>query len=93
MSQKEEDYIIRSFTNKEALEDFSVVLSYEEIITKNYSLSAGQYFEVKIDYVDISHEEFEANLSNYTDVLEKLFNDSNSLEKQIQNNLRSLKHE
>ena len=40
------------------MEDFSMVVGYDEIKAKNYSLSAGQYFEVKIDYVDISTDEF-----------------------------------
>ena len=47
-----------TFTHKQAVEDFSVVVGYDEIKAKNYSLSAGQYFEVKIDYVDISADEF-----------------------------------
>ena len=31
-----------------------------EIKEKGYSLSAGQYFDIKIDYVDITEEEFNA---------------------------------
>ena len=31
-------------------DDFSVVVSYDDIAAKNYSLSAGQYFDVKIEY-------------------------------------------
>ncbi|MBP6585032.1 MAG: SAM-dependent DNA methyltransferase, partial [Flavobacterium sp.] len=44
LSPTEEDYIITTFNNHEAKEDFSVVVSYEDIKAKNYSLSAGQYF-------------------------------------------------
>jgi type I restriction enzyme M protein len=51
LSEAEEDRIIAVFNGKEAVEDFSVVVSYDEIAAKNYSLSAGQYFEVKIEYV------------------------------------------
>ena len=57
LSRAEEQKICNTFTNKQAVEDFSVVVSYDEMKAKNYSLSAGQYFEVKIDYVDISAEE------------------------------------
>ena len=46
------------FTHKQAMEDFSVVVGYDEIKAKNYSLSAEKYFEVKIDYVGISADEF-----------------------------------
>ena len=65
LSTEEEDKIIDTFNKKAAIEDFSVVVSYEDIKAKNYSLSAGQYFEVKIDYVDITHEEFTAKLKGF----------------------------
>ena len=41
------------------MEDFSVSVTYEQIAEKNYSLSAGQYFEVKIEFVELSQEAFE----------------------------------
>ncbi|MDC6466466.1 class I SAM-dependent DNA methyltransferase [Flavobacteriaceae bacterium] len=58
LTQEEEEHIIKTFTKKEVVEDFSVVVSYDELEAKNYSLSAGQYFEVKIEYVDMSEKEF-----------------------------------
>jgi len=50
LSNEEEQKIIDTFNNKKAVDDLSVVVSYDDIATKNYSLSAGQYFEVKIEY-------------------------------------------
>ena len=47
------------------LGSFSVVVSYEDIAKKNYSLSAGQYFEIKIEYVDISKEDFNAFIKSF----------------------------
>ena len=93
LSAEEEDKIIETFNKKEAIEDFSVVVSYEEIKAKNYSLSAGQYFEVKIDYVDISNEEFTAKLKGFEDNLNDLFAESKVLEKEIENNMKGLKYE
>ena len=55
-----EDLIIETFNAKEAVDDFSVAVSCDDIKAKNYSLSAGQYFDVKIEYVDITPEEFAA---------------------------------
>ena len=46
LSHDEENQIIETFNAKEAVDDFSEVMSYEDIAAKNYSLSAGQYFEV-----------------------------------------------
>lgn len=93
LSDKEEDRIIDTFNKKEAVEDFSVVVSYDDIQAKNYSLSAGQYFEVKIEYVDITKEEFDSKLKGYEENLKGLFAESKLLEKEIENNLKGLEYE
>ena len=93
LSPEEEDTIIDIFNKHEAKEDFSVVVSYEDIKAKNYSLSAGQYFEVKIEYTDISAEEFTAKMKTFESNLEELFAKSKTLEIEIQNNLKGLKYE
>ena len=87
----EEQKICNTFTNKQAVEDFSVVVSYDEIKAKNYSLSAGQYFEVKIDYVDISADEFAQKMAGFSADLDKLFTESAELEKEIKEKLQTLK--
>ena len=91
LSFEEEDKIIDTFNKKEAIEDFSVVVSYDAIKEKNYSLSAGQYFEVKIDYVDITEEEFKTKLNGFETNLKTLFAESKVLEQEIENNLKNLK--
>ncbi len=90
LSEKEEDLIISTFNKHEAVEDFSVVVSYEQIKEKNYSLSAGQYFEVKIEYVDITKEEFEEKMNEHKKNLVELFRESSNLQKQIEKHLQSL---
>jgi type I restriction enzyme M protein len=93
LSEKEEDYIIETFNNHEAKEDFTVVVSYDDIKTKNYSLSAGQYFDVKIEYTDISQEEFKSKMNGFTSNLENLFIESKTLELEIAKQLGSLTYE
>ena len=93
LSPEEEQKIINTFNKHEAIEDFTVVVSYDQIKEKNYSFSAGQYFEVKIDYVDISHEEFTSKLKCFEDNLKNLFAESKELEKEIENNLKGLRYE
>ena len=92
LTPAEEQQIIEAFNQKQAHEDFSVVVSYEDIINKNYSLSAGQYFDVKIEYVDITPEEFAAKMQSYTQNLEKLFKESHTLEEEIKKQLAGLKY-
>ncbi|MFT7381125.1 MAG: type I restriction enzyme M protein [Roseivirga sp.] len=93
LSAEEEDKIINTFNSKVAIDDFSVVVSYDEITAKNYSLSAGQYFEVKIDYVDITPEEFNSQLATHSEYIENLFNDSKQLESSIKEQLKALSYE
>ncbi len=93
LTEKEEEQIIDTFNHKKAIDDFSVVVDYDEIKQKNYSLSAGQYFEVKIEYVDITAQEFEDKMKGFEENLSKLFAESRELETEIQNNLKGLRYE
>ncbi len=92
LSHAEEDLIINTFNNKEAIEDFSVVVKYEDIAAKNYSLSAGQYFEVKIEYVEITQDEFDEKIKGFEENLNVLFEQSGMLESKIKNKLKEIKH-
>ena len=93
LSSAEEDQIINAFNNKELIDDFSVVVSYEDIQAKNLSLSAGQYFEVKIEYTDITQDEFLDKIINFNGSIEQLFKESSALESKIKKNMRLLKHD
>lgn len=93
LSDEDERLIIDTFNNHKAVEDFSVVVSYDQIKEKNYSFSAGQYFEVKIEYVDISPEAFAAKMDAFKSNLNSLFAESKELEAEIQKQLGGLKYE
>ena len=93
LTYEEEEKIIETFNKKEAIDDFSVVVSYDEIASKNYSLSAGQYFEVKIEYEEISQDEFKNRLNEFDDNLSNLFQESNRIEKEIFKNLKGMKYD
>ena len=90
LTHAEEEMIINTFNAKEVADDFSVVVSYKDIQSKNYSLSAGQYFEVKIEYVDISQDEFEDKLKSFSSNLDKLFHSSRIVEDEIKVQLTGL---
>ena len=83
LSAEEEQKIIDAFSVGTSIEDFSVVVGFEEIKEKNYSFSAGQYFDVKIAYVDITKEEFEERMEKYKKRLNDYFEESRELEKEI----------
>ena len=91
LNDGEIEKIVSTFRNKKAVEDFSVTVSYDEIKEKGYSLSAGQYFDIKIDYVDITEDEFNEKIAAATESLQNMFAESHKLEKEIQKQLASLK--
>ncbi len=83
----EVDKIVEVFQNKESVDDFSVAVTYDEIKEKGYSLSAGQYFDIKIDYVDITEEEFNRRMAAYKAELSAQFEESHRLEAEIMRQL------
>lgn len=91
LSNDEIERIVTTFLNKEAVDDFSVAVTYDEIKEKGYSLSAGQYFDIKIDYVDITEEEFNQRMTEYKNTLTQQFEESRRLEAEIMKQLDSLK--
>jgi type I restriction enzyme M protein len=93
LTKKEEQRIIDAMNHKVAEEDFSVVINKETIEAKNYSFSAGQYFEVKIEYTDITADEFDDKMKTFENNLKSLFAESKTLELEIQNNLKGLNYE
>lgn len=86
----EVEQIVHTFRNCETVDDFSVAVTYDEIKEKGYSLSAGQYFDIKIDYVDITEEEFNQRMNNFKSTLKAQFAESHRLEEEILKQLESI---
>lgn len=93
LSEEEVKKIEDTFINQEVMDDFSVKVSYEQIAEKNYSFSAGQYFVIRIEYEELSAEEFEKRMTTYYTKLNKLFSEGKSLEESIKERLEELKYE
>ena len=87
------DKIVDTFLNKEAVDDFSVAVTYDEIKEKKYSLAAGQYFDVKIEYVELSQDEFNARMSAYAEKLQEYFVEGDKLKTEIMEQLKKVKYE
>lgn len=93
LSATDEAQIIDTFNNQCAVDDFSTVVSYKDIQAKNYSLSAGQYFDVKIENVEITPEEFSDQMDSHSKSLSDLFDKSKDLESNIMTQLMRLKND
>lgn len=57
--------IVNTFNNAEVVDDFSVLVDYTDIENNKNSFSASQYFEVKIEYDDISQEEYNKIIEDF----------------------------
>lgn len=87
------EQIVTTFQNKEVVDDFSVAVTYDEIKAKKYSLAAGQYFDVKIDYVELTQDEFNAKMAEYSANLQELFSQGNALQTEIMEQLKKVKYD
>ena len=61
--------------------------------TKDYSFNPAIYFDIKIDYEDISPEEFSKRINESLAKLDDFANESEILKNQIANNLLNLDYE
>ena len=93
LSADEEQRIIRTFNLLQSADDFCVSVSYEQIQAKNYSFSAGQYFDVKIEYTDLTPKQFAQKMDGFKKNLDSLFEESKQLEKEIKKQLGGLNYE
>ena len=93
LTNDEIDLIVDTFLNKNAVDDFSVAVTYDEIIAKKNSLAAGQYFDVKIEYVELTQDEFNEKMASYSAELDKYFAESNALQEEIKKQLGKVKYE
>lgn len=90
LRSKEIDMIVNTFLKKEVIEDFSVLVNYEEIKERMFSLSAGQYFDVKMDYTDISKKEFDEQIKKDISELESIMKDNKEISKELTESLKGI---
>lgn len=93
LSSEENQLIIDTFVNKDVIDDFSVIVTYDEITAKKESLSAGQYFEIKIEYEDITDEEFRDRMRCFVRNLTNLFEEEKESKTKILHKMEKLHYE
>ncbi|WP_033787237.1 N-6 DNA methylase [Helicobacter pylori] len=85
--------ILETFKNKTKKSDFCALVSFDEIIEKNYSLNPGQYFTIEDSSETISQAEFEKLMQQYSSELTSLFDESQSLQQEILETLKGVRFE
>ena len=90
LKPEEIEKIVNTFNNSEVVDDFSILVSYEDLAKKNCSFSAGQYFEVKIEYVELTPEQFKEKMDGFKSNLNSFFEEGHKLEDEIKSQLNKL---
>ena len=93
LSEEDMALIVDTFNAGQPVDDFCVAVSYDDIEQKKLSFSAGQYFEVKIEYVELTPEEFSQKMNGFAMRLNALFFGSRQLEDEIKKQLEQVKYE
>ena len=84
--------IVDTFQERSDVDSFSAVVEFEDIKQKNYSLSPGQYFDIKIEYSDLSPSEFANAVDDQVRSLNSLFNRGDELSNSILARLSDLSY-
>lgn len=90
LSEEEEQRIINAVNTQTAEESFSVVKAYDDIKAGKYSLNPGTYFDMIIEYVEISADEFADKMRASKDNLVEMFKQGTELERDILKGLERL---
>lgn len=93
LSDAEIERIIDTFNAGQSVEDFCVTVSNKQIKEKKYSFSAGQYFEVKIEYVNLTPAEFAEKMQGFQTRLQAMFEEGHRLEEEIKEQLGRVKYQ
>lgn len=90
LSFDEEQRIIDAVNSQSAENGFCVVKTFKEIKAAGYSFNPGTYFDVSIDYVDMTADEFTEKMTASKAKLAAMFAESGELEKEILAGLEEL---
>jgi len=90
LSTEEEQRIIDAVNGQSTEDGFCVAKTLAEIKAAGYSFNPGTYFDVSLEYVDITADEFAERMSESKNRLAQMFAESGILEKEILSRLEDL---
>ena len=82
--------IIDVFQKSLTSEGFSITPTLEEIQEKGYSFASGQYFDIAIDYIELSEIEFATKIGALRLELKQLFDKGKKQEATLNRKLDEL---
>ena len=93
LDKSEEQRIIDTINSETVVNNFSIVVNYDEIRNKNLSFAAGQYFPIIIKYNEMPTSEFNKIIETYKNELEILSEQNKALESDIISSLSKVKYD
>lgn len=66
LSDADEQLIIDTFKKHESTDELAALAIYDDMADKDFSFSAKQYFDVKLNYVEITEEEYHARIADFS---------------------------
>lgn len=83
LSKEEEQLIIDTVNDTTVVDSFSVVKTFDELKAGKYSFNPGGYFDVNIEHIEITPNEFAEAMKESKAKLSTMFEDSKILETEI----------
>ena len=93
LSNDELNLIVNSINNKTIIDDFSSLVDVDKIKSNKYSFSAGQYFELIIEYSDISEDQFYTGIDDLSKIIENVTYENNKLNNELIELLKEIEYE
>jgi type I restriction enzyme M protein len=83
LPEQDEQKIIDTVNNAEAIDGFSAVKTFDELKAGRCSFNPGGYFDVNIEHIELSQQEFTEAMTESREKLVAMFEESRSLEKEV----------
>ncbi len=93
LSEEETKKIINDFRQRKEMDGFAISVERDKIISKNYSFSAGQYFQIKIEYENITEKQYTEKVESLISEIRELFDAGGKLGEEILKEVGNLKYE
>ncbi len=80
LTSSEIERIVGTFINQTNIDYFSSCVDYSDIVANDYSLAAGQYFDIKMNRSNITEEEFRREAAAVIDSLTAITKESKAID-------------
>lgn len=92
LSDADEQLIIDTFKKHESTDELAALAIYDDMADKDFSFSAKQYFDVKLNYVEITEEEYHARIADFSQRYADMRKKGSALDDTIESIVKKLQY-